>query len=331
MAVVVERPLAGYSSTTTTENSTKYQTDSSLVTAISSEKVDGDINILVDAVNTVASYDGGLGNTSLSTTLTNFAGRISTNEGAISALVADKLPDGDYGDITVSGTGTVFTIDADAITTAKILDANVTEAKLASDSVTTSKVADDAITADKLNDTGVTAGSYTLSSITVDAQGRITNASSGTPVANATETVAGVVQKATVSEVKAETSTGSTGAELFVTPEDMVQHHGVAKAHVTFDGTGTVSILESFNHSSVTDSGNGIYQPNMTVTMNSTTYNVQSSYKAYSTTSGYTPSIDIIDADTYEVRTGRLISSSNFNYQYIDAPFVACTVHGELA
>lgn len=40
------------------------------------------------------------------------------------------LPDGDYGDITVSGSGTVFTIKADAVTTAKILDKNVTLGKI---------------------------------------------------------------------------------------------------------------------------------------------------------------------------------------------------------
>jgi len=50
---------------------------------------------------------------------------------------------------------------------------------IADSAVTTAKLADDAVTAAKIADTSVTAGSYTNADITVDAQGRITAASSG--------------------------------------------------------------------------------------------------------------------------------------------------------
>ena len=70
------------------------------------------------------------------------------------------------------------------VTTAKIADANVTTAKIADSAVSTAKIADDAVSAAKLADTSVSAGSYTLASVTVDAQGRLTAASSGTVAAS---------------------------------------------------------------------------------------------------------------------------------------------------
>ncbi len=76
-------------------------------------------------------------------------------------------------------TANSYTIPTGEVTTEKILDANVTAAKLASDAVTTVKILDANVTASKLANTTVTAGTYTTANITVDAQGRLTAASSG--------------------------------------------------------------------------------------------------------------------------------------------------------
>ena len=83
------------------------------------------------------------------------------------------------------------------VNTSGVEDGGIHSADIAADAVTTAKIADDAVTADKLANTAVTAGSYgsssAIPSLTIDAQGRVTAASTNsidsTSITNGTSNV----------------------------------------------------------------------------------------------------------------------------------------------
>jgi hypothetical protein len=122
----------------------------------------------------VAAYSDGTNLNEIA--LDTLGGTIGTAQIADNAITSAKISANQI---------TTAKISDNQITTAKISDNQITTAKISDNQITTAKIADDAVTADKLADTAVTAGAYTSASITVDAQGRLTAASSGSAGAGA--------------------------------------------------------------------------------------------------------------------------------------------------
>lgn len=108
--------------------------------------------------------------------------------------------------------------------------------------------ADDASTFDELESAIVTVDEGTTNAETTWRQSAVNGTigvddvvweSFGTATPNATETVAGIVEIATTSEVNAGTATGGTGATLVVSPDDLVTYTGRIHTYKASFGDGS--------------------------------------------------------------------------------------------
>jgi len=102
--------------------------------------------------------------------LTTLQGTIATAQIASGAVTTAKISNNAI---------TTALLDTAAVTSVKVASNAITTAALDTAAVTSVKIASAAVGPTQLANTAVTAGSYTAASITVDAQGRITSASSG--------------------------------------------------------------------------------------------------------------------------------------------------------
>ena len=127
-----------------------------------------------------------------------------------------------------------------------------------------------------------------------------------------------------MSELRADTITASDG-----TSPVTLTKQSAAKAWVNFNGTGTIAARDSFNNSSLTDSGTGSYVVVLTNSFSSINYVVLGqSNQASDTDDNLNESTmpSSLAAGQYNLSTGNVSTNSR-----VDHSFIRSAAHGDLA
>jgi len=218
--------------------------------------------------------------------------------------LAGVIPNGDKGDITTSVGGSVWTIDAGAVTSAKILDGTILNADInASAAIAATKLAftpaggvaattvQAAIEELDTEKTSLASPTFTgIPAAPTAAAGTNTTqlattayvlgqSSSTTPVMDGTAAVGVGTTFARADHVHAsDTSRAPLASPLFTGTLSFDSGYGSSavaygcRAWVNFNGTGTVAIRASGNVSSITDNGTGDYTVNFTTALADANY-----------------------------------------------------------
>ena len=139
------------------------------------------------------------------------------------------------------------------------------------------------------------------------------------------------------STLKINTLTGvTTAGSIAVTGEGNSTttnlQQGLAKSWVNFTGTSTVTVNDSLNNASVTDSGTGQYVPNMTNAMGNANYSYNYSIQRAATNDVvFVTQRQSVDPTTTTYNTRAFHVDDDTSPVGEDAGVVSTSIHGDLA
>jgi hypothetical protein len=127
------------------------------------------------------------------------------------------------------------------------------------------------------------------------------------------------------SQAEMETATSTTVA---VTPGRQQYHPSSSKAWIVFNGEGTIAILGSYNVSSITDGGTGVYKVDWNVDFSSTNYAVV--IGSAKTTDAAIQSSTVMVGGTYGIQMGYIeMFTANVDGTAKDSPRVNVVAYGD--